>query len=402
MGRRRAVFAVAVLGYILSQFFRSFLTVIVDDLARDIGAGPRDLGAMGSAWFFVFALAQFPVGVLLDRLGPRRTISGMMVFIALGAGVFSFATSVAGATIAMGLIGFGCAPILMGALYFFARTESPARFAALGSLFLGVGLSGGLLASTPLAIFVAHLGWRPALLVMAGVAIVATLLIAIVMRDPPIDHGGAVQGTSLFGALGDLLRRPVLWPSLFMSIFITAEVWTERSLWIGPFFGDVYGMSAIARGHVILAFAIAMAVSASLAGPIAERWGDPKRVVMIGNIMTGLAFIALGIWTDMPALAAIILICLIGLFGVTYAVQIAHTRMFMPVHVIGRGITFVNFLSIGGTGVLQYASGIAVADMKSAGFSSAATYGALHIAFGTVLLIAAAVFAFAPSRPQQQ
>ena len=400
LSRRRAVFLVASLGYILSQFYRSFLTVIVDDLARDLGVGPKELGEMGSAWFFVFALAQFPVGVLLDRFGPRRTIAGMMSFAVIGALMFAQASSVMLAIIAMALIGLGCAPILMGALYFFARTETPVRFAALGSLFLGVGLSGGLIAATPLALFVTAFGWRASLLWIAGVTVLAAILIALVMRDPPQEQ--AASGGSMFGALADLLRLPTLWPSLIMSIFITAEVWTERALWVGPFFGEVHGLSSVERGHAILAFAIAMTLCALLAGPIAARINHPKLVALVGTAASGLAFLALALVPASSPFLALVLICLVGLFGATYAVQIAHTRQFMPAHVIGRGITFVNFLSIGGTGVVQYLSGSAMAQMKAVGMAPEARFAVLHATFGIIMLLSALVFTLAPKKPEMK
>jgi len=399
VGRRRAIFAAAGLGYVLSQFFRSFLTVIADELARDLGAGPQDLGAMGSAWFLTFAAAQFLVGILLDKVGPRRSVAGMMLFAVLGAVLFSQAGSVTMGIVAMALIGLGCSPILMGALYVFAKTEDPARFAMLGSVFLSVGLIGSLLAATPLAVLVAAFGWRIVLFVLAGVTLVSLLLIAVVMRDPPQEEVQPGVDQSLFGALITLLKLPALWPILFMSVFITAEVFTERALWIGPYLGAVHGLDLVARGHAILAFAIAMTLSASLAGPLAKRLDNPKRVVLVGSGMAGFGFLALGLWPAMPLVPAMLVLCLIGLFGVTFAVMLAHARLFMPGHVIGRGITFANFLSIGGTGVVQYASGAAIAGMQRTGYSTIETYGLLHLAFGVTLLVAACVYAFAPERP---
>lgn len=397
--RRRAVFAAAALSYILSQFYRSFLTVIVDDLGRDLGAGPRDLGMIGAAWFIVFALAQFPVGVMLDRIGPRRTIAGLMLFAVVGTVIFATSTSVNGAALGMALVGLGFSPCLMGTFYFLARTETPARFAALSSLFLGVGLTGGLFASTPLALAVRHFGWRLSIGSMAVLTVIALALIVAVMRDPPREEAGKDDG-SFFGALFTLVSRPVFWPILVMSIFITAEVWTARTLWVGPFFGEVHGLDPVARGNVILVFAITMAISAVVAGPLASRLENPRLVVLLGTGVTGLAFLALALIPNLSFAAALGLYCVAGLFGVTYAVQIAHSRLFMPPHVIGRGIAFVNFLSIGGTALLQYLSGIGVEHMKAAGRTPAETYASIHLAFAIILFAAWVIYLFAPSRPK--
>lgn len=399
--RRRWVFVVSVVAYSLSQFYRSFLTVITDQLAADLGVGPKELGILGGTWFIVFALAQFPVGVMLDRYGPRRTMAGLMGFSVLGCVLFGEAQSVAVATVAMGLIGLGCSPLLMGALYFFARTETPARFAALGSLFLGLGLVGGLLAATPLTLLVEAVGWRNAFRIVLVITIIATLLLALVLRDPPQANAASGADGGVFGALIALLKLPAMWPILVMSVFVTAEVWTYRSLWVGPYFGEVHGLVGVARGNVAFAMGVAMAISASLAGPIAEKLGNPKGVVVTATTISGLGFIALWLMPNAPFWLAVALVLLVGLFGASYAVMLGHARLFMPAHVIGRGITFINFLSIGMTGVLQYVSGASVAAMKAQGLPPSQVYANLYLMFGGLMLMAVAVYAFAPKKPKE-
>ncbi len=398
LGRRRAVFGVAACGYLLSQFYRSFLTVIYDDLVRDLAIGPKEFGTLGSAWFFAFSLSQFPVGVALDRLGPRRTISGMLLFAVAGAALFAVAPSHEVATLGMALIGIGCSPLLMGPLYFFAKTEPPARFAALGSLFLACGLIGGLIAASPLALLVKAVGWRDAIRLFAVVTAGVAALNFLVFRDPPQE--AAPEGGSLVGDVLALLRLPAMWPILVMSFAISGPVFTERSLWVGPFFGEVYGLDLISRGHAVLALAIAMTASAILAGPVAGMINNSKRVVLVSNVLCGAAFLALGLWPSLPLPGALVLMGLAGLFGVSYAVLIAHGRLFMPGHVIGRGITFINFVSIGGTGIVQMASGYAVEGMRKSGMSAAETYADLHVVFGVLLVVSAAIYAWAPARPK--
>lgn len=398
LGRRRAIFAAAACGYFLSQFYRSFLTVIADDLMRDLAIGPREFGALGSAWFFAFSLSQFPVGMALDKLGPRRTISGMMLSAVLGAFLFASAPSHGVAVTGMALVGVGCAPLLMGTLYFFAKTEVPARFAALGSVFLACGLIGSLVAATPLTVLVEAVGWRDAIRIVAGVTALVAVLNFLVFRDPPAE--ASPTGGSVLGDLVALMRMPALWPILVMSFAISAPVFTERSLWVGPFFGEVYGLGPIARGNAVLALALAMTASAIFSGPVAGMINDPKRVVLVGNLLCGLAFLTLGLWPSAPLVGALVLMGLAGAFGVTYAVLIAHGRLFLPGHVIGRGITFINFVSIGGTGIAQLLSGYAVESLKASGRSAAETYASLHLAFGILLLVAVSVYAFASARPK--
>jgi predicted MFS family arabinose efflux permease len=399
LGRRRAVFVAAALGYLLSQFYRSFLTVIAEELMRDLAMGPKEFGALGSAWFFAFSLSQFPVGVMLDRLGPRRTMAGLMIFAVLGAMIFALAKTSLVAIIGMALIGVGCSPLLMGALYFFAKTEPPARFAMLGGLYLAAGLIGSLIAASPLALLVEATGWRDAIRIVAGFTALVAALIFIVVRDPPGE--ASPPGGSLIGDVVALLKLPAMWPILVISFAISGPIFTERSLWVGPYFGEVYGLGFLERGHAVLALAVAMTISAVVTGPVASAIDDPRKVVLYSNLLCGLAFVALGFMPANALTGALIAMGLAGLFGVSYAVMIAHGRLFMPGHVIGRGITFINFVSIGGTGLVQLASGYAVDGMKKAGLPAEAVYGNLHLAFGVFLLVAVAIYWFAPARPDK-
>ncbi|MDO7559771.1 MAG: MFS transporter, partial [Paracoccaceae bacterium] len=110
------------LGYGLSQFYRSFLAVLSPALAEDLGASAADLSYASGIWFLVFAAAQLPIGVALDRYGPRW-ISVILVAIGGGGGgvMMALAHTPQDITLAMAFLGLGGAPVLMAAYFIFAR-----------------------------------------------------------------------------------------------------------------------------------------------------------------------------------------------------------------------------------------------------------------------------------------
>src|SRR4051794_1594662 len=113
MGRRvpanplLAVFVPFACGYFLSFFFRNVTAIISKDLAGEFALSSADLGFLTSTYLLAFAAFQLPLGVLLDRYGPRRVVASLLISAAAGALVFALAKDLVGLSIGRALIGLG-------------------------------------------------------------------------------------------------------------------------------------------------------------------------------------------------------------------------------------------------------------------------------------------------------
>jgi MFS family permease len=392
-------FALLLLAYLFSQFFRSFLTIIAADLTRDLGFGPGELGWVVSAWFIAFALSQFPVGYLLDTVGPRRTMGGLMLVGVVGAILFAISPNFSVSVLGMALVGVGCSPMLMASLYIFGRTEPPERFAMLAAAIVGFGNIGNLISATPLAYAAQTLGWRWS---MAGVGLAmagSAVLVLLFLRDPPkvIREDGAKA--SMLGDILTVIKIPALWFSLPLHLISYGVVATERGLWLGPFLSDVHAMNTIQRGNVALAMSLGMAFGALACGP-ASRWLDgPKMPAVIGNAITVFLLLLLGFATQIGAETTSVLLTLVGFFGLTYSLLLSHGRQFFPDYLLGRGVTCLNFLAIGGAGLLQAGTGLYMKQSVAIGTAPVEAYSTIHLMLGFVLAVALLVFLKAPAKP---
>ncbi len=392
------VFVALLPAYVLSIFYRSFLSVIAGPVMSDLGIGPAEFGTLGAAWFITFAVAQFPIGWALDRLGPRRTVGVTMALGAAGAFLFALAGNAVVAMLAMGLVGLGCSPIFMATLYLFARTQAPARFGLLTSIFIGLGSLGNLAGAAPLALAAESYGWRPTMLAIAGLFLLSALLAAALVRDPPPvtdasgRHEGLLQGLKSIVAIGPLW---LLAPITLTGYAILA---TARGLWIAPFMTQVHGLDTIAAGHAALAMAITMTAGAFVYGALEKRSGRSKPLVAWGTAATGLGFALLALLGEGSLPGAVTLFAIVGATGFTYAILMAHARLFFPAHLVGRGMTFVNFLFIAGAAATQSGSGWFIAAQRASGRDAATAFTNLHWAFAVLLLLSTAVYLFTPER----
>jgi predicted MFS family arabinose efflux permease len=388
----RAGIAFLIVAYTLSQFYRAFLAVLAPALEADLGATTEDLARASGLWFAAFALMQLPVGWALDTLGPRRTAS--VLFLGGGAGgaaLFAGAQGPGAITVAMILIGIGCAPVLMSTYYIFARTLPAAIFGTLAGLTVGVSSLGNILSAAPMAWAVEAFGWRET---VAGFAVFTALVglgIAALVRDPPKPQGEPR------GSLIDLLKMPALWPILIAMFVCYAPAAGVRGLWISPYVAEVHGAALAQIGTATLVMGLAMVAGNFVYGPI-DRWvGSRKGPIMVGNL--AVAVLLLSLWLIPPSgfAGVLVIFALIGLFGASYPIVISHGRSFLPPHLTGRGVTLLNLFGMGGAGAMQFASGPIYAGLARGG-SPAEAFGPLFALFALVILIGMAIYAFARDR----
>lgn len=389
----RAGIAALVAAYVLSQFYRAFLAVLAPVLGVEIGAGADDLAAASGVWFLAFALAQIPVGWALDRIGPRLTSSVLLgLGGAGGAAVFAMAQGPGAVTVAMALIGVGCAPVLMASYFIFARTYSAAVFGTLAGVMIGVGSMGNIASSLPLAAVVEEFGWRMTLWGMAGITAVVALAVLVVVRDPP-----RVEGAGR-GSLLDLLRMRALWPVLVMMAVCYVPAAGLRGLWVGPYYADVFGADAAVIGMATLVMGVAMVLGSVAYGPL-ERWlGTRKWLILGGNAGVLCCLIALALWPAVGGWVTLALLAGIGFMGASYAMVIAHGRAFVPPHLVGRGVTLLNLFGIGATGLAQVATGRIHAGLAAGGGAATVPYQGLFAFFAVVLVAGLVVYAFSQDR----
>lgn len=385
--------AVLIAAYVLSQFYRAFLSVLAPVLSNDLGVGADTLAFASGMWFVTFAAMQLPIGWALDTYGPRRPAAILLLFGGGGgAFVFGLATAPWHIVAAMGLIGIGCAPVLMASYYTFARLYSPAMFATLAASVVGIGSLGNIAASVPMVLAAEALGWRNSLFGLAAItALIAALIFVFVVDPPKVEHEEK-------GSVFDLLRIPALWfvlPMIFVNYVPAAAI---RGSWIGPYAKDVYGLDQNAIGTMTLVMALAMVAGAFVYGPLDRLFGTRKWVVIAGNAMGAAACAALWLNPVPGVSTATALFATVGFFGASYAVLMAHGRAFCPPHLTGRGVTLLNMFSIGGVGLLQFGSGGFFRYAQSRSETAADAYGMLFGFFTLLLLAGIAIYLFGRDR----
>lgn len=386
----------ACLTYIISQFYRSANAVIGPDLMAELRLTPDDLGILTGAFFLTFSVSQLPVGIAIDRWGPRRTIMVTLAIALVGALAFAFGRNLTELTLARVVLGFGCAALLTGPLVLISRWFPPERFAQMSGVLIAVGNLGVIASTAPLAWFAAEYGWRSAFLVTAAMTVVLIALSALTIRDHPDPAkarpgAGETLGEALRG-VGRIMRHPAF-PHLFAIIFTAyATFITLLGLWSGPFLHDVYGMDAAARGNVLIFMAIGGALGYFAWGPLDRIFNTRKWLLAAG---IGMQILCLVVIVAIPGIGVTALTAIFFVFGLMNGCSVmifAHARSVFPPELAGRGITTLNIGTMGGGAFQQILTGYLMAWLTPAGTVAAEGSYRIMFALQTLLLLAALLF----------
>ncbi|HSF15483.1 MAG TPA: MFS transporter [Vicinamibacteria bacterium] len=351
----KSVFVPFGAGYFVSQLLRSINAVVSADLIEEFALGAWVVGLLTSAYFLSFALAQLPVGLALDRFGPRRTESVLLLFAGVGALVFSQAKTTSSLVGGRALIGLGVSACLMAAFHAFALWAPREKLHFLSGAVMAVGAAGALTATTPVEWAVRAIGWRALFQSIGGVTIACALLVWWAVPERP--QGKVEPLKDLLGVVRKVFVSRVFWSVAPFSVAHQGAYLSIQSLWAGPWLRDVAGLTRAEVADHLLILALGMAVGFVALGYLAAslgRRGLSTVTVWVGAALvfeTSQLAIALG-WTE----PAWLLWLLFGTFGAAGMLSYGILTTRFPLAMAGRVNTAVNVLVF--SGAFTFQSGI--------------------------------------------
>ena len=382
--RRWLILLLCALLFICSQFLRVSNAIIAPMLKEDLALSSESLGVLSAMFFYVFAAAQIPIGICLDRFGSRRTMTVLSVIGTIGVLVFASAKGMYEAMIGRALLGLGMAANLMGSLKLFTSWFSPKEFATITGLIFSLGTLGNMLATTPLALLVEAGGWRFAFYIIGGLTGVITLLFYVFVSDGP--EGSSSSATpateskdkpSPWTVLKDLFHRREYWLISFSTFFRYGTFVAIQGLWAGPYLMEALGYSTVSAGNLLLLINLGVIIGSPVGGWLSDRvLNSRKWVVVIGLFMLGIGELGLALgWGEAGAWTVGCLLLFLGFFSSFGLVMFAHIKETMPSEMTGVSLTGVNLFTMLGAAVYLQGMGKVLDLSGSAGQGGTEGYG---------------------------
>lgn len=384
---------------IVVQINRSGGAVMASELTSTRAYLPTDVGTIMGAMFLASAIVQLPAGVLYDRLGPRIMLSAMNLIAVVGLVLFAFALSVPGLTLGRTLIGLGHGTVIAG-IYLLAVAWAPAeRVATVAATVIGMaGGAGALLATTPLAIVLARLGFAPTFTALAILTLAFSAAIFMLVRDAPESddarraRAGEGMRQSLHG-LWEVASDRKLWPVYIMGSCFTAPFLTVGGLWAGPYLRDVHALSNTESSYVLLGMMMALYLGYMAYGPMDRIFNTRKWVVLGGVAGMLLCLLALAALPGLPLSVVVALLVGFAFCSPFFVTLAAHCRGFVPDERVGRAIACINLMGLVSVFVMQVAAGALVEGVtNSMGADAENGYRLVFAMVALVLAVTGAIY----------
>src|SRR5436190_2888914 len=354
------VFCPFAAGYFLSFFFRNVNAVIAKDLAAEFALTPADLGFLTSMYLLAFAAFQLPLGVLLDRYGPRRTVAALLCAAAAGAMAFALARDVAMLSIGRALVGLGVSAGLMGAIKAFSLWFPLARLATLNGLYLAVGRLGALAATAPDEWLALAMGWRGLFFLLAVLTLVPAPAVRFVVPEKPLPGSGERMRDQV-AQLGRVFTTRAFWRIALPVMLVQGTYIALQGLWLGPWLYDVAGLARQEVASYLLTTALGYIGGSLFFGWAADRLaqrGVARLTVFKIGLSSALAMLVLALAGVGDGLRAILL--LYAFAGTSGSLSYALLTPCFPPAMTGRVITAFNMLMFTASFVLQWGIGAAL------------------------------------------
>lgn len=353
------VFLPFAFGYYLSYLFRTISALTAAPLTAEFGLTPSSLGLLTSAYFLTFAIAQIPIGVFLDRHGPRQVQAVLLVIAAGGAAIFGASDGFLSLLAGRALIGLGVAAALAAGLKATVLWFPKERVALVNGWMVMVGALGAVTATAPSEWLLPSIGWRGLFEWLAFATTVAAAAVYFLVPElPPSPSTAKIQP---FAGLREIYTDSRFWRLAPLSATTIGTAWALQGLWAAPWLSDVEGLDRAALVNHLLAMALALSIGAVLLGVLAtglrRRNVQPQAVVGVVSALFMAVQTALILRWPLPSY---VLWCLIAAAGAVTVLSYAILADNFPKEIAGRANAALNVIHIGGAFVLQELIGIVI------------------------------------------
>lgn len=376
-----SIWSVGMLAQILNTFHRVAAGPAVDSIMADMGLTAATWGSLMAMYFYIYAMVQFPAGIMADSLGPRKTITTGCIISTIGSCIFGLAPSVGVLFLGRILLSLGVSMVYVNLLKlvidWFKRRHF-ARIVGINSMLITLG---ALIGTTPMALLISSVGWRWSFEILAGINLLVCILCWVVIRNKPSELGlpppdatqdqlSSVKAPPAKQESKGELRQNIkyvltsshAWLTFLIGMGLYGTNLVFVAAWGIPYLMQVYGMSREESASIMLIMLVSHLVTLPVLTYISDRFRVIKIPIVASACINLIALLALVLWNggQPPVTIVFLVFILCGASLSAWPFSYVLARENMPARVSGLVMGMINVSPFITAAVFQMLVGFAL------------------------------------------
>ncbi|NLJ33582.1 MAG: MFS transporter [Firmicutes bacterium] len=278
---RWLIWFVLAISFAVVHFQRISLSVVTDELMSQFNITALQLGLLNSLYFYIYAFGQLPAGTSSDLFGLRNTITAGLLVMGLGSVFFGTATSLRALFLTRLLIGLGSSVIWVSLLKAVSLSFSQDQFASITGLSSFIGHGGQVLASAPLSLLVALVGWRFPFIGLGFLTLLLALAAWRLVGKEKKERRRLGLGDILWRPIQATLKNPANLLSFLILFGLVGSFSATVGLWGVPYLVQVGEMAREKAAGLMMIMIVGRVLGPPISGFLTQWWGRPKPVFLL-------------------------------------------------------------------------------------------------------------------------
>lgn len=313
-------------------------------------------GLLSSIYYYAYVPMQLPVGILMDRYGPRRLLTFACLLCIIGTFMFAGTQNYQMAIAGRFLVGAGSAFAFVGVLKLATIWLPEDKLAMVAGLTSALGTVGAMIGDNLLMVLVDHLGWQTTDIYTAFFGIGLTFLIWFGIHDHKrdLDSGGTIHSfkRNLFD-LNIIMRNKQIWLNGLYGCLVYLPTSVFAELWGIPYLSHAHSMTETEAGFANSLLFCGFMIGAPLMGYISDHLKRRKKPMVVGAIGAAILMSIIIYYPHLNLRTVNILMFSLGLFYSSQAIVFAVGRELSPNEAAGTAIALTNMIVMIGAMILQ-------------------------------------------------
>ena len=357
---RWSMWALSVLFFYYDMFARTYPAIMIDKVMKTFHINASSVGLIDSLYFYIFAVMQIPVGLILDRFGAKKVFPLAMILAGCGEILYGAAPAPWALGLARILSGCGNSFAFIGMIYISSHWFEKKHCALLIGAGTGIGFLGAFVAQGPVAFLVHSLSWHTLSICFGIAGLVLGVLTYFVGVFCPknihlAEHARSFKEELL--GLKEVLTHPQSWLNAIITTLLNGATIAFLSLWGTLFLVQTREMSLQRAGFAVSMISIGWIIGAPLIGELSDYFRKRRPFVIYSSLLATLAFLPIIYLGNMSIIIISILFLIIGICSSAQLQNYTLTLMLHHDRASGAASSWLHFVSILGGSLLQVGVG---------------------------------------------